>query len=279
MRQPTPESTESLLTWNSRHLELDDRIAQLGALQEQVRTLTEEIQLAQISANAFAPGGTGSIDERFWRKIHIVDDPDSCWPFIGSNRNKPNENYGNFGIGGKTYLAHRVAFALASGISLDELPEAVRHTCDNPPCCRPAHLIAGTQLDNIEDRVRRNRSGTKGDQRGEANDSAVLTDAIVIAARRRYREGASCPALAREWGLAEGTLRGAIMGYTWQHLNEIEPPATGRPNGSHLVDDDVRSIRARSMAGESYAAIAADYGVGRSNIMAIVKRKSWKHVE
>ena len=275
----TTELTAHLLTWAQRQSVLDEHLAELDTLHEQVRLITEKVQMSRLSVEAQTPGGRGSVEERFWRKVQIVDDEDSCWPFTGSVRNKPNENYGNFGIEGKTYLAHRVAFALSSGISLTELPESVRHTCDNPPCCRPGHLVGGTQMENIQDRVSRNRSGSKGDQRGEANDSAILTDAIVISARRKYREGMSCPAIAEEWGIAEGTLRGAIMGYTWQHLNEIEPAATGRPNGSHLVEDDIRSIRKRSEAGESYASIAADYGVGRSNIMAIVKRKSWKHVE
>lgn len=51
--------------------------------------------------------------------------------------------------------AHRVSYALANGT----LPKAsvVRHTCDNPPCVNPAHLLAGTQKENMADRKARKR--------------------------------------------------------------------------------------------------------------------------
>ena len=32
-----------------------------------------------------------------------------------------------------------------------------RHTCDNPPCINPDHLIEGTQADNVADKVERGR--------------------------------------------------------------------------------------------------------------------------
>lgn len=49
--------------------------------------------------------------------------------------------------------AHRLAFYLANGY----LPKLIRHTCDNPPCCNPEHLLPGTQLDNMRDAVERGR--------------------------------------------------------------------------------------------------------------------------
>jgi hypothetical protein len=55
----------------------------------------------------------------------------------------------------KTLLAHRIAFRLAYDID----PPVVRHVCDNPKCCNPKHLVAGTDLENARDRSQRNRHG------------------------------------------------------------------------------------------------------------------------
>lgn len=37
-------------------------------------------------------------------------------------------------------------------------PEIVRHTCDTPLCINPDHLVEGSPLDNVSDRVQRGRS-------------------------------------------------------------------------------------------------------------------------
>lgn len=52
--------------------------------------------------------------------------------------------------------AHRVAWEKANGRTL--LPgEVVRHSCDNPPCVNPAHLLIGTIGDNNRDMAARGR--------------------------------------------------------------------------------------------------------------------------
>ena len=48
---------------------------------------------------------------------------------------------------------------------------------------------------------------------------------------------------------------------------------------THLTDDDVRAIRARSAAGEKYRDLAAEYGVTFGLIGHIVRRRVWKHVD
>ena len=55
---------------------------------------------------------------------------------------------------------HRVVYEAVNGPIPDGL--VVRHTCDNPPCCNPDHLVVGTQAENMRDRDERGRHGKAG---------------------------------------------------------------------------------------------------------------------
>lgn len=83
----------------------------------------------------------------FTRRLHIVGD---CWEWQGAR----TKEYGSVSFG-TDFIAHRVAYLLGYGIDPGELQ--VCHTCDNPPCCRPAHLFLGTSLDNTLDRISKGR--------------------------------------------------------------------------------------------------------------------------
>jgi hypothetical protein len=87
---------------------------------------------------------------RFWVKVRISSNPKACWEWKAGKRG----NYGAFKLNGKVIDAHCIAFALANG---NITPECVCHTCDNPPCCNPFHLYAGTKKTNANDREVRGR--------------------------------------------------------------------------------------------------------------------------
>ena len=59
----------------------------------------------------------------------------------------------------------REAWVLANG----PVPEGryICHTCDNPPCCNPAHLFVGTPSENVKDAVAKGRWRAGGRWRGE----------------------------------------------------------------------------------------------------------------
>ena len=103
------------------------------------------------------PRAQGCLEARFWSKV-LRGDPGECWPWTaGCYKNK----YGKFKlVAGQLEMertnsrgAHRVAFRLTYGY----WPENAMHTCDNPPCCNPAHLQEGTQAENLEDMTRKGR--------------------------------------------------------------------------------------------------------------------------
>jgi hypothetical protein len=169
-----------------------------------------------------------ALEERFWSKVHkgLRDD---CWEWTRHRHVK--WGYGHFRwknpVTGRSEIvnAHRVAFYLTFGY----LPEMGCHTCDNPPCCNPVHIYDGDAVTNGADKAARGRGRGKGDrQRGEANDFSVLTDAMVIEARRRVNKGEFQKDVAADLGVQRPTLGYALTGKTWSHLNDIAPPITPR---------------------------------------------------
>jgi hypothetical protein len=98
-----------------------------------------------------------------------------------------------------TRYAHRVVWELIHG----PIPEGlvVRHSCDNPPCCNPAHLLIGTQSDNLMDASVRGRLPKT--RRPRAYDASVLRQAMKLPPRSVF-------SFAREHGIAPRTLAAAV---------------------------------------------------------------------
>lgn len=82
-------------------------------------------------------------------------DPDTgCRLWTGAT----SDGYGAVTRSGRRYRVHRLTYALAHGLTLDDLDGlVVRHACDRPACIAPEHLDAGTQADNLADMARRGR--------------------------------------------------------------------------------------------------------------------------
>ena len=93
-----------------------------------------------------------TLAHRFWSKVDPAPSQ-CCWEWTAC---KSSEGYGYFKLNTKMLRAHRFAYALSKG----EIPDGfvVRHTCDNPACCNPDHLILGTQADNIADMYKRKQA-------------------------------------------------------------------------------------------------------------------------
>lgn len=151
-----------------------------------------------------------TIHERFWEKVQI-NGPDECWPWIGGRRH----GYGFIKINNIAVVATRFSWSLANGC---EVPKGlvVRHTCDNPPCVNPKHLLTGTQRDNTLDAMRRGRHWTGI---GESNGNSILERKDVIEIRRLYEEAAwNFCQIARHFDITDVMVRNIVKRRNWKHI-------------------------------------------------------------
>lgn len=169
---------------------------------------------------------TADID-RFWTKVDRRG-PDDCWPWIAG---RDALGYGHFFIfrkGARRGLrASRVAYAISAGAAPSEL--FVCHECDNPPCCNPAHLYAGTSDDNIADKLLRNRQ-SKGDTsgarlhpericRGETSGTSKLKEHQVLQIRALAQDGTlSFSKIGNLFGVSRRAVGLIASKKRWKHL-------------------------------------------------------------
>lgn len=142
---------------------------------------------------------------------------DECIEFKEGWTNQ--DGYGVVWRNGKSVGAHRVAYCDHHGIPLEAIKGMViRHTCDNRPCINPRHLVPGTQKDNIQDMIDRNRLVNL---KGEDHGMAKLTEDDVRHIRSEYVRGsktAGYSALAKKYGVTFAMIRFIVKRVSWKHV-------------------------------------------------------------
>ncbi len=141
----------------------------------------------------------------------VVGGPDECWEWSGARLPK---GYGILTARGLRLYAHREAWVEANG---RPVPPGmyVRHTCDNPPCCNPAHLLLGTPMDNYNDMRSRGRERHAGAS-GVANGGCKLTASAVTELRILYATGQYRQIdLAARFGIKQSQVSRIVRGKSW----------------------------------------------------------------
>lgn len=107
---------------------------------------------------------TESARQRFESKYNVV--ASGCWEW---NRYRDADGYGQFTFNftGKKYnlRAHRFSWLLANRQDWPADKPVARHTCNNPCCVNPNHIVPGTASENTLDSI---AAGTFVKNRGAA---------------------------------------------------------------------------------------------------------------
>lgn len=149
-------------------------------------------------------------EERFWSKVKRLG-PDECWLWSGHRWPK---GYGAFkDYGGSLNPASRVAFVMEVG----EIPPGmvVMHTCDNPPCVNPRHLIAGTPQENNRDR---DIKGRQVSPRGEKHSHSSITNDTARVIKERLATGERQSSVADGLRVSRNVVGQIARGRTWKHV-------------------------------------------------------------
>lgn len=143
--------------------------------------------------------------EKFMSRVK--KDSNGCWVWTGQLQ---KSGYGICGRMKNRTRAHRLSYQLFIG----DIPAGlnVLHHCDNPPCVNPSHLYAGTNWENSQDRVRRDRG-----IRGVRHPSAKITedDARAIFVDRRTQKE-----IAAAYGICKAAVYYVKIGHSWRLATE-----------------------------------------------------------
>lgn len=145
--------------------------------------------------------------ERFFARIGKLES--GCWQWLGSL----NAGYGQFRLDtGAIILSHRYSYLLHKGGSIEGL--VVMHTCDNPKCVNPDHLVLGTQADNVQDMHKKGRDKKRA-LIGINHSLSKLNDEAV---REIRKSSDSIMSIAKRFDVSRASIYDVLSGKTWKHV-------------------------------------------------------------
>ena len=185
------------------------------------------------------------------RGFHIKGKPYACWEYKGK---RDNLGYGH--VYKRVHLGellwHRYMYKKKYGLLSTDI---LNHLCDNPPCGRPTHLLAGTQADNV-------RYGFAGHH---GNHCRKVSKTLAKEIYTRTKHGEPRKALVASLGLHYNT----VKQYSY-------PSQDGRGRHNHhrgkLSEKDKRSIVKLHCRNVPIKDIADTFGIHGNNVRQLLIR-------
>ena len=153
------------------------------------------------------------IVERFWKYTSRAGE-DECWLWKGF---RDKDGYGALTLMRKCgkwawrpVRAHRISWEIHAG----PIPSGmcVLHHCDVRECVNPKHLYVGTNRDNQDDVIARNR------RKGERQSNHKLTNADVAWLRSVEPTWANARIMAVKLRITPENASMVMLRKTWKHL-------------------------------------------------------------
>lgn len=157
--------------------------------------------------------------EEFWASVDKTpgQGPNGdCWIWTGA---RDRDGYGLTAYGRDRNIpgrkgsqkSHRISYEVSTGPIPPGLD--VMHSCDNPPCCNPAHLSPGTRKDNMGDAVVRDRI-----PKGERSYATKLTNADVEQILVYSLAGYKKSEVTKILDISYSIVGKVIDGLRWKHI-------------------------------------------------------------
>lgn len=115
--------------------------------------------------------------------------------------------YGMTRQGGRAMGYHRAVFLRTHGY----LPEVVMHTCDNPRCINPEHLLPGNQSLNIQDAYDKGRHRGSNRMFTDQQEKGILSELISGSTQLQVSERLGCSVGVIQKVVKRGVLRDQIQ--------------------------------------------------------------------
>ena len=150
-------------------------------------------------------GSQSDFTLEFVEQNSIPEPNTGCWLWLLV---LSKEGYAAFGARPRINVNRRVLeLRLGRPLSDDEVS---RHTCDNPPCVNPDHLIPGSTADNNEDCVKRGRRPF-----GSAAFAAKLDEGDIARILKMLSDGVYQKDIAPIFGVTSGAISHIKNGRAW----------------------------------------------------------------
>ena len=142
-------------------------------------------------------------------KVEFYKNHYGCWI---PNRASNSGGYVQVYLNKKHIMLHRFMYEKYFG----KIPpgKIIMHTCDNPRCSNPAHLVCGTHKDNTQDSYQKGRFSV-----GEKHPSAKITEEIAREIKEWLAQGIyGIGELSAMMGVSYGIVSHIKYNLSWKHV-------------------------------------------------------------